>query len=126
MRTESDFSTSRKNPYAKPLKRQITIHIDTAAVEYFKQMAAELGIPYQNLINLFLRDCAIHKRRPTLQWPEDPAGSAISLTCGTAAAPAARTDADSTDVQILALALDMDGPILPNDNDFGVASHPVK
>jgi hypothetical protein len=70
MRSEYDFSQSRKNPYVKQLKRQITIRIDTAAVEYFKQMAAELGMPYQNLINLFLRDCAIHKRRPTLQWPE--------------------------------------------------------
>ncbi len=58
MRKEYDFSKSRKNPYAKQLKRQITIRLDTAAVDYFKQMAAELGMPYQNLINLFLRDCA--------------------------------------------------------------------
>ena len=56
MKTEYDFSNSRKNPYAKQLKRQITIRIDTAAVAYFKQMAAERGMPYQNLINLFLRD----------------------------------------------------------------------
>ena len=76
MRKEYDFSQSRKNPYAKQLKRQITIRLDTAAVDYFKEMAAELGMPYQNLINLFLRDCAIQKRRPTLQWPEDRAGSA--------------------------------------------------
>ena len=76
MRKEYDFSKSRNNPYAKQLKSQITIRLDTAAVAYFKQMAAELGMPYQNLINLFLRDCAIQKRRPTLQWPEDPAGSA--------------------------------------------------
>jgi antitoxin component of RelBE/YafQ-DinJ toxin-antitoxin module len=52
-------------------KRQITIRIDAAAVDYFKRMAAEMGMPYQNLINLFLRDCAIQKRRPTLQWPGD-------------------------------------------------------
>jgi hypothetical protein len=75
MRSEYDFSQSRKNPYVKQLKRQITIRIDTAAVDYFKQMAAELGMPYQNLINLFLRDCAIQKRRPVLQWPvEEPTG----------------------------------------------------
>jgi predicted DNA binding CopG/RHH family protein len=69
MRKEYDFSKSRKNPYAKQLKRQITIRLDTAAVAYFKQLAAELGMPYQNLINLYLRDCAIEKRRPSIQWP---------------------------------------------------------
>jgi len=72
MRSEYDFSRSRKNPYVKQIKRQITIRLDAAAVDYFKQMAAELGMPYQNLINLFLRDCATHKRRPTFQWPEKP------------------------------------------------------
>jgi predicted DNA binding CopG/RHH family protein len=70
MRKEYDFSKSRRNPYAKQLKCQITIRLDSMAVDYFKQMAAELGMPYQNLINLFLRDCAVHKRRPTIQWPE--------------------------------------------------------
>ncbi|HXM42515.1 MAG TPA: hypothetical protein VN924_14775 [Bryobacteraceae bacterium] len=73
MRKEYDFSQSRKNPYAKRLKRQITIRLDTMAVEYFRNLAAELGMPYQNLINLFLRDCATQKRRPTIQWPEDAA-----------------------------------------------------
>ena len=68
MRKEYDFSKSGKNPYAQRLKRQITIRLDTTSVDYFKQMAAELGIPYQNLINLFLRDCALEKRRPTIQW----------------------------------------------------------
>ena len=76
MRSEYDFSQSRKNPYVKQLKRQITMRIDTAAVDYFKQMAAEMGMPYQNLINLFLRDCAIQRRRPVLQWPEEASGSA--------------------------------------------------
>ena len=70
MRTEYDFSKSSKNPYAKQLKRQITLRVDTSAVAYFKQMAAELGVPYQNLINLFLRDCAIQQRRPNIQWLE--------------------------------------------------------
>ena len=71
MRKEYDFSHSRKNPYTKQLKRQITIRLDNDAVAYFKRMAAELGMPYQNLINLFLRDCAIQKRRPVIQWLED-------------------------------------------------------
>jgi uncharacterized protein (DUF4415 family) len=77
MRTEYDFSHSRKNPYAKQLKRQVTIRLDTAAVKYFKEMGAELGVPYQNLINLFLRDCAMNKRRPSIHWiesaPKQPA-----------------------------------------------------
>ena len=70
MRKEYDFSTSRKNPYPKQLKTQITIRLDTEAVAYFQQTAAELDMPYQNLINLFLRDCAMQKRRPSLQWTE--------------------------------------------------------
>ena len=72
MRKGYDFSHSRKNPYAKQLKRQITIRLDTAAVDYFKEMAAEFGMPWQNLINLFLRDCAMQKRRPVIQWPVEP------------------------------------------------------
>jgi predicted DNA binding CopG/RHH family protein len=70
MRKENDFSKSRKNPYAKQLKRQITIRLDSTSVDYFKKMGAELGMPYQNLINLFLRDCAVRKRRPIIEWPE--------------------------------------------------------
>lgn len=73
MRKEYDSSPSRKNPYAKRLKRQITIRLDTVAVDYFKKMTAQLGMPYQNLINLFSRDCAIEKRRPTIRWPKDAA-----------------------------------------------------
>jgi predicted DNA binding CopG/RHH family protein len=68
MRKEYDFSKSRRNPYAKQLKCRITIRVDAAAVAYFKQLAAELGMPYQNLINLYLRDCALEKRRPRIQW----------------------------------------------------------
>jgi uncharacterized protein (DUF4415 family) len=73
MRAESDFSKSRKNPYVKQLKRPVTIRLDVSAVEYFRDLAAEMGMPYQNLINLFLRDCAARKSRPTLAWmaPEE-------------------------------------------------------
>jgi len=73
MRKEYDFSRSRKNPYASQLKRQVTIRLDVASVDYFKKMGAEFGMPYQNLINLFLRDCATQKRRPAIQWPEESA-----------------------------------------------------
>lgn len=68
MRAEYDFSKSRKNPHVKQLKRPVTIRLDVSAVEYFRDLAAELGMPYQNLINLFLRDCAARKSRPTLAW----------------------------------------------------------
>ena len=61
MRKEYDFSGSRKNPYTNQLKRQVIIRLDVASVAYFKELAAELGMPYQNLINLFLRDCALRK-----------------------------------------------------------------
>jgi predicted DNA binding CopG/RHH family protein len=84
MRSEYDFSQSRKNPYANQLKRQITIRLDTTAVNYFKEMAAELGMPYQNLINLFLRDCAMRKRRPVIQWPQEPPKRAVGRQNGSA------------------------------------------
>jgi predicted DNA binding CopG/RHH family protein len=71
MRSGYDFSKSRKNPYASQLKRQVTIRLDITAVNYFKELAAELGMPYQNLINLFLRDCAMQKRRPVIHWPQE-------------------------------------------------------
>jgi predicted DNA binding CopG/RHH family protein len=82
MRSEYDFSQSRKNPYANQLKRQVTIRLDTTAVDYFKEMAAELGMPYQNLINLFLRDCAMRKRRPVVQWPRESPKRASSRRPG--------------------------------------------
>ena len=70
MRKEYDFSKlkGRQNPYAKRLKKQITIRIGVDILEYFKELAEETGIPYQNLINLYLRDCVISKKRPSLRW----------------------------------------------------------
>lgn len=58
----------RKNPYAKKLKKQITINIDNRVIEYFKEQAQATGIPYQTLINLYLADCADHNRKLTLSW----------------------------------------------------------
>jgi predicted DNA binding CopG/RHH family protein len=68
MRTDYDFSKAKKNPYAKRLKQRVTIRIDSPTVEYFKQLAEETGIPYQTLINLYLRDCAESKRELSLDW----------------------------------------------------------
>jgi len=68
MRKSYDFSKSTKNPYAKRLKRQITIRIDEATISYFKAMAESKGIPYQSLINLYLRDCASQNRQLKTKW----------------------------------------------------------
>lgn len=68
MRKEYDFSKSKKNPFAGRLKKQITIRIDEPTVDYFKNMAERLGIPYQSLINLYLRDCATEERELDLNW----------------------------------------------------------
>lgn len=68
MREEYDFSTARKNPYAAHFKRQITINIDGATIDYFKAQSETAGIPYQTLINLYLRDCAVNKRQLNLTW----------------------------------------------------------
>lgn len=68
MLNEYDFSNARSNPYAKKLKKQITINIDAATVDFFKNQAAETGIPYQTLINLYLTDCAESDRRLSVKW----------------------------------------------------------
>jgi predicted DNA binding CopG/RHH family protein len=68
MRKQYDFSKARRNPYAKRLKKQITIRLDQPTIEYFKGVAETSGIPYQTLINLYLRDCAQHKRRLSMEW----------------------------------------------------------
>jgi len=68
MRAEYDFSKSRQNPYAKQLKKQITIRVDEDAIEYFKALSDDMGIPYQSLINLYLRDCAAEHRKLNMEW----------------------------------------------------------
>lgn len=73
MRREYDFSKATRNPYARRLKRQVTIRIDEATIEYFKALAGETGISYQALINLYLRECAETRRRPSLEWIPDAA-----------------------------------------------------
>jgi len=68
MRKSYNFSKSKKNPYAKILKKQITIRIEEETVEYFKRLAGKTGLPYQNLMNLYLRDCAENHRKLSLKW----------------------------------------------------------
>lgn len=68
MRKEYDFSAARKNPYAAQLKKQITIRLDEESITYFKAISADVGVPYQSLINLYLRDCAASHRKLNLHW----------------------------------------------------------
>ena len=70
MRDEYNISelNPRKNPYASQLKKQITINIDGSTIDYFKSLAVSKGIPYQTLINLYLRDCAVNQRQLQMSW----------------------------------------------------------
>ena len=70
MRDQYDFSNSTPNPYPRRMKKQITIRLDQDTVSYFKAMADEKGIPYQSLINLYLRDCATSQRELRVEWTE--------------------------------------------------------
>jgi predicted DNA binding CopG/RHH family protein len=68
MRKEYDFSGGKKNPYASRLKKQVTIRLEEGTIAYFKKLADETGIPYQTLINLYLRDCAASGKRLDIRW----------------------------------------------------------
>jgi predicted DNA binding CopG/RHH family protein len=68
MRKDYDFSQAKKNPYAAQLKKQITIRLDEESISYFKTISEDVGIPYQSLINLYLRDCAASHRKLNLNW----------------------------------------------------------
>ena len=68
MRKSYDFSRAKRNPYAKRLKQQITIRLDKPTIQYFKDLSEETGIPYQTLINLYLRDCAVTERKLSMRW----------------------------------------------------------
>lgn len=70
MRAEYDFAKARKNPYAGRLKRQVTIRIDMETIGYFKDLAQSTGIPYQSLINLYLRECAASEKKISLRWKD--------------------------------------------------------
>jgi uncharacterized protein (DUF4415 family) len=68
MKKHYDFSKSKPNPYVRTVKRQITIRLDATTIDYFKELSKGSGIPYQNLINLYLRNCAAEKKRLKLDW----------------------------------------------------------
>jgi predicted DNA binding CopG/RHH family protein len=68
MRKEYDFSKAMRNPYAKKIKKPVTIRLDEITISYFKKLADEIDVPYQTLINLYLRDCAATNRKLSLKW----------------------------------------------------------
>jgi uncharacterized protein (DUF4415 family) len=68
MRSHYDFSQSKPSPYATKLRKPVTIRLGVDVIDYFRKMAQETGIPYQTLINLYLRDCAQQQRKLDLQW----------------------------------------------------------
>ena len=70
MRKHYDFNKmkGKKNPYTKLLKQPVTMRLDKPTVVYFKLLAEELGMPYQSLINLYLRDCALNHKKLQLKW----------------------------------------------------------
>ena len=73
MRKQYDFSSAKRNPYAKRLKKQVTIRIEEDTLAYFKKLARQTAIPYQTLINMYLRDCAAHRKQLRLEWrPSGP------------------------------------------------------
>jgi uncharacterized protein (DUF4415 family) len=68
MKKEYDFTDSVRNPYATHLRKQVTMRLGTDVIAYFKALARETGVPYQNLINLYLSDCAHSKKKLALKW----------------------------------------------------------
>ena len=74
MEAEYDLSQfkSRKNPYAEKLKKSVSMRLSGDVIDYFKDMAEESGVPYQSLINLYLRDCVLNRRKIEIAWPVGP------------------------------------------------------
>jgi len=74
MKKEYDLSKmeSRRNPYASKLKKSVTMRLSEDVIEYFKEMAETSGVPYQSLINLYLRDCVAHHRKIDISWHKQP------------------------------------------------------
>ena len=68
MKKRYDFSKSIPNPYVRKAKKQITIRLDAETIDYFKALSTRSGVPYQNLINLYLRDCAMNRKKLVLKW----------------------------------------------------------
>ncbi len=68
MRKEYDFTKAKPNPYARQVQRHVTVVVDGATADYFDRLAKDLGLPSKDLINLYLKDCVLNRRRPNVQW----------------------------------------------------------
>jgi uncharacterized protein (DUF4415 family) len=68
MRKSYDFSKSIRNPYVRKSKKQLTIRLDEDTIEYFRSLSEDIRIPYQSLINLYLRECAASNRKLNMKW----------------------------------------------------------
>jgi len=68
MKKQYDFSKAKKNPYIQDLKKQVTIRLDSDIIDYFKKLSQDSDIPYQTLINLYLRDCAYKHKKLNMAW----------------------------------------------------------
>jgi len=70
MRKEYDFNKMKgeRNPYIKDIKSQVTIRLEKNTIEYSKQLSKKTGIPYQNLINLYLKERVERKMKPSINW----------------------------------------------------------
>ena len=79
MRDEYDFSQSIKNPYAEHLRKPVTLHLGLDVIEYFQEVSRETDIPYQTLINLYLKDCVRSHRKPSFRWVSLSEGTASKL-----------------------------------------------
>jgi uncharacterized protein (DUF4415 family) len=77
MRKEYDFTSAKPNPYIKQLKKAVTIRLEPDVIAYFKALSLETHIPYQNLINLYLLDCAREHRKISLKWNSPAANSTL-------------------------------------------------
>lgn len=78
---ESSKMKGRKNPYVKLLKQSVTIRLDRDTVEHFKTLATQAGLPYQSLINLYLRDCAVRGKRLSIRWAQPSRRTAVTDRC---------------------------------------------
>lgn len=74
MRKEYDFSEAKRNPYTKRLKKAVTLRLEPDVIHYFKTLSSETGLPYQNLINLYLLDCAKERRKLSFTWKPQKRG----------------------------------------------------
>ena len=68
MKKEYDFSNAKKNPYARLLKKQVTINLSEEVLDYFKKLSEETSVPYQTLINFYLLDCVKNQKKPAFDW----------------------------------------------------------